>query len=336
MSTSPLHHVVDDTIHVKFPGRDPTFTQNAIKYISSIPLSALTLKLFPRVLRPFVAKFTTLGTRLFYSRCAHHLEYHFANRISAWHQDPAAMLNNYVDWSICDAMRRHDPAEKTPDMLSRRLMVLNFAAIHTSTMNTANMMIDVASGSAGERCLTAILGECQGLSQKYGTQWSSARLAEMAVLDSALRECMRISGFGSKAFARKVMDPAGLILPTGTQIPRGEIVCVSGYSMHHDESIYPAPYEFRHDRFLNSDGSGLQPTQNLSKTAATTEVNYGVWGHGKHACPGRFFAVHLIKMMVSYIVENYELKPWKERPANIWIAETPIPPPGLMMAIRRR
>ena len=299
-------------------------------------MSAFMMKLFPRLLRPFVAKFTTLGTRLFYSRCAHHLEHHFANRIFAWHQDPAAMLNNYADWSICDAMRRHDPAEKTPDMLSRRLMTLNFAAIHTSTMTTANMVIDIASGSAGERCLTAILEECQALSQKYGTQWSSARLAEMAVTDSALRESMRISGFGSKVFVRKVMDPSGLILPTGTQIPHGEIVCVSGYSMHHDGSIYPAPHEFRHDRFLHCDGSRQQQIQNLPKTAATTEVNYGVWGHGKHACPGRFFAVHLVKMIVAYMVQKYELKPWNERPANMWIAETPIPPRGLMMAIRRR
>ena len=80
--------------------------------------------------------------------------------------DPAPMQNDSADRAGCDAMSRDDPVKKAPDILSRRLMTLNFAAIHTSTMTLANMILDIASGSAGERCLTAVFTECR----IYGVQ----------------------------------------------------------------------------------------------------------------------------------------------------------------------
>lgn len=310
------------------------FTENAIRYVGSIPVSALLLKLSPHFFRSLLAGLTTIGTRFFYSRCAQLLEHHFADRISSWHQNPAALPNKYADWSVSDVFTRDDAVEKTPDMLSKRLMTLNFAAIHTSTMTTANMIIDIASGSAYENCLTEMLVECQALSEEYGSQWSSARIAEMVIIDSALRESMRVSGFGSKAFVRKVMASNGILLPNGVRIPKGEIVSVSGYSMHHDKDIYPRPHEFRYDRFLQHSTNSKwiqQRTQASAKAATTTEVTYAIWGHGKHACPGRFFAVNLVKMLVAYIIENYELKPWNERPANVWVGNTPIPPKDLMI-----
>ena len=315
------------------------FTENAIKYVDSIPVSALLLKLCPPSLRSYAAKVTSLGSRFFYSRCAQHLQPYFANRIMAWRHDPTTLHDNFADWSVRDAMGRDNPAEKTPDMLSRRLMTLNFAAIHTSTMTITNMIIDMTSGPAGEKCLSAIVDECQVLRRKYGSKWSSTRIAEMVVTDSALRESMRISGFGSKAFVRKVIDPAGMIVPDGIHIPHGNIVCVSGYSMHRDEDIYPNSLEFCHNRFLHaldSVNAEQRLERTLSKAATTTGVEYAVWGHGKHACPGRFFAVHLVKMVVAYMVENYDLQSWDERPANVWIGDTPIPPRNLMIGIRRR
>ena len=320
-------------------GRDAVFIENAIRYVDSIPINALLLKLFPSPFRAIVARVITLGTWRFYRRCARRLERIFENRIVAWHKDSSSMQNTYADWSVNDAMKRQNPADKSPDMLSRRLMTLNFAAIHTSTMTTVNLILDLFSGPAGKACLAAITAECQALSEKYGAEWSSARIAEMVMTDSALRESMRLSGFGSKAFSRKVMARESVMLSNGVFVPHGEIICLSGYSMHHDESIYPRPYGFCYDRFLkpqHGSGDGGRETRMLIKAAATTELTYAVWGHGKHACPGRFFAVNLIKMIVAHMVQHYEVKPWDVRPANMWIGDTPVPPRSLNMEICRR
>ena len=315
-----------------FQGCDPNFIDNAIRYVNSIPLNGMLLKLFPRPLRPLIAKFSTLGTRLFYSRCAHHLEPHFTARMPAISRDPKQIGNTFADWSVFAATIQDNPAEKTPDRLSRRIMALDFAAIHTSTMTTANLILDIASGLTSEACLTAILAECHALSSKHGDQWTSARLAEMVVVDSALRESMRLSGFGSRTFSRVVVAPAGVALPNGLHIPYGETLCTAGYPMHHDAALYDRPYDFCYDRFLQ----GERPEQSMGKTAATTEVTYAVWGHGKHACPGRFFAVALVKMLLACLVQRYEVKPWKERPDNVWVGDTPVPSREVLLEVRRR
>lgn len=109
--------------------------------------------------------------------------------------------------------------------------------------------------------------------------------------------------------------------------------------MHHDESIYSRPNEFYYDRFLDTeprDDCDEKEARSPNKAAATTDVDYAVWGHGKHACPGRVFAVIVVKMIIAYMVENYELRHWDERPANIWIGDTPVPPRNLMVGVRRR
>ena len=138
----------------------------------------------------------------------------------------------------------------------------------------------------------------------------------MMTLDSALRESMRISGFGSKVFNRKVIAPNGIILPNGVHLPHGVTVCVSGYSLHHDETIDPEPYQFNYRRFARPNHTSPTTTSSIL-TAATTSLNYAIWGHGKHACPGRFFAVDMIKMVVAYIITHYEIKPFLTWPKNL-------------------
>lgn len=79
---------------------------------------------------------------------------------------------------------------------------------------------------------------------EFGSAWERTRLMKMVKPDSVLRESMRISSFVSKAFTRKVTAAEGMTLPNGTHIPRGTTVCVNAYPIHHDEEIYPEPFEF--------------------------------------------------------------------------------------------
>ena len=40
----------------------------------------------------------------------------------------------------------------------------------------------------------------------------------------------------------------------------------------------------------------------------TTSVHSMAFGHGRHACPGRFFAAMEVKLMFAYIVMTYDTK----------------------------
>ena len=115
--------------------------------------------------------------------------------------------------------RPENDIERTPEMLSRRIMAINFAAIHTSTMTSAAMLLDIASVAEDQRCIGLLRSECTSMSQMYGGTWSRARLRNMHRLDSTIRESMRVSSFNTKGTRRKVMPSEGVELPDGTRVP---------------------------------------------------------------------------------------------------------------------
>jgi cytochrome P450 len=60
------------------------------------------------------------------------------------------------------------------------------------------------------------------------------------------------------------------------------------------------------------------------------------FGHGRHACPGRFFAATEMKLLVAYIMMNYDVKPLTIRPPNSFIAGSIIPPMKKTISVRRK
>ena len=133
------------------------------------------------------------------------------------------------------------------------------------------------------------------------------------------------------------MKPGGVNLPDGRRLSQGTTVCISGWGLHHDKDIFPRPSEFVHDRFMRVDDEEMEKKISYAAYAAAgTNEHFVVWGIGKHACPGRFFAVSLIKTILAHILVDYEVKFLRERPGNVWIEFNVIPPPSATISIRRR
>jgi hypothetical protein len=51
--------------------------------------------------------------------------------------------------------------------------------------------------------------------------------------------------------------------------------------------------------------------------------------------PGRHFGVHLMKMIIAYIVLNYDIEPLEKKPENIFLGEHVIVPPTATVRVRR-
>ena len=60
------------------------------------------------------------------------------------------------------------------------------------------------------------------------------------------------------------------------------------------------------------------PNQLSTVTGGDTFLSFG---HGKYACPGRFFASHEIKLMLAQLVQHYDVAFMAKRPANQVIME---------------
>jgi cytochrome P450 len=68
----------------------------------------------------------------------------------------------------------------------------------------------------------------------------------------------------------------------------------------------------------------------------STSADYQPFGHGRHACPGRFFAANELKLLLAYMVLNYDIEMLKERPAGRWVGQTSLPNMKATIKVRRR
>jgi hypothetical protein len=91
--------------------------------------------------------------------------------------------------------------------------------------------------------------------------------------------------------------------------------------------------------------AGLGDAAAAAATAAagyaftTTSVDSLHFGHGKHACPGRFFVAVELKLLVAHILERYDLRMTDDepcRPRNIETNTSMIPDPAKKILLRKR
>ncbi|QKX59125.1 uncharacterized protein TRUGW13939_06256 [Talaromyces rugulosus] len=337
-----IRHVVARASNRVFVGgelcRNNDYIESSLRYVSRVSACGLLLNFFPSWLRHYLGVLFQIPIRVAYSQCSKHLLPIFSELTGS---EAASCTHLFSSWLVNNSKKYPlSSLERTPDYLSRRIMALNFASIHTTTLTTCNLLLDIFS----DRTTASLLrDESLVSSASWNTTWNRGRLNQMLRLDSALRESLRLWGLVAKAMSRKVMQPAGIILPSGQRLLQGTTVCVSGWGLHHDENVHQQPFEFIHDRFMRRSTHGASPSQEETEmgtsaghAAAETDVNFAAWGIGKHACPGRFFAVDLIKIILIHVLVDYEVELLGERPENMWIEYNVIPPPATTVSIRRR
>ncbi|KAG0263610.1 hypothetical protein BGZ95_003769, partial [Linnemannia exigua] len=110
-------------------------------------------------------------------------------------------------------------------------------------------------------------------------------------LDSFLKEMFR---FRMERLSASHMAREDIMLSTGHVVRKGEKVLVNMRSVHQDEVHGDDLTEFRPWRFL-----GKNPG------AAKASKDYMPFGIGKFTCPGRFLAVHDLKILAALLVTKY-------------------------------
>jgi len=136
-------------------------------------------------------------------------------------------------------------------------------------------------------------------------------MVKLVKLDSFMRETQRLYGPALTVLGRKVLGDGftfsnGLYLPPGVRVSIPETV-------HVDEHIYGEDAlnfdGFRFSRLLDMADKGEQGQDDMKrKHFVTTDRNYLRFGHGHGSCPGRFFAAHKVKLILSMIIMDYDVK----------------------------
>ncbi|KZT08277.1 cytochrome P450 [Laetiporus sulphureus 93-53] len=293
-----------------------TFTYDVI-------LAALIIKVFPRALKPLVAKFMT-NVPAAIQRGVNHLEPLILERFRMIEQhgkEWADKPNDMLQWLI-DAAEGEERAVR-PIVL--RVLSVNFAALHTTSTTFTQALFYLATHP---QYIAPLREEVDAIVAEEG--WTKAAMGKMRRADSFLKEVHRVTGLGAWSINRKAVQD--FTFSNGTVIPAGTYVAASARPIHLDEENYEDSLEFKPWRFVDVDGG----KQHLISTAD----NYLTFGHGKFACPGRFFAANALKAMLAHMVYMYDIKMEDEnvRPEELssWIVASLVPNRKVEVMFRKR
>ncbi|KAJ7434826.1 cytochrome P450 [Mycena galericulata] len=239
--------------------------------------------------------------------------------------------NDFLSWLLEDAKG----SDREPSAIGLRLLVINMAAIHTSSMALSSALFD----------LTTYPSDFQPMREEADREvkekgWTKAALANMHKIDSFLRESQRLNGSGASTMTRKVIAKEGFKFSDGTLIPYGAFVTVTGRMVQHDSTNYDHAKMFDGFRFArmreerhNSASEGV-----FNRHMVSTGPDHLPFGHGKHACPGRFFAATELKAMFAYILVNFDVKAENEgvRPPDYSFGRVTSPNPTAKIWVRKR
>jgi cytochrome P450 len=95
-----------------------------------------------------------------------------------------------------------------------------------------------------------------------------------------------------------------ITLSDGNVIPNNAMVAVGPVPMS-DSNIFPNADKFDGYRFLKMRNA---PGAENKHQFVTTSPDCIVFGHGHHACPGRFFASNEIKLLLAHMLMHYDWK----------------------------
>ncbi|KAF5000123.1 hypothetical protein FGRMN_1937, partial [Fusarium graminum] len=127
-------------------------------------------------------------------------------------------------------------------------------------------------------------------------------LYNLKLMDSVVKESQRMRPVGLSAFRRQAT--ADVTLPNGDVIKKGTKIASSTTHMW-DQDHYEDATKFDGYRFLKMRET---PGQDKQAHLVSTSADHLGFGHGLHACPGRFFAANEVKIALCHLILKYDWK----------------------------
>ncbi|KAF5351080.1 hypothetical protein D9756_008457 [Leucocoprinus leucothites] len=188
-------------------------------------------------------------------------------------------------------------SEQSPENLALRVLLINHGALSTTTLISVHVLYHLTSE------LHYLLPLRQEIEEAVAEEgWTKNGLDKMIKLDSFIKETMRMHPISVGLVGHKALQ--GYTFSDGTFIPRDAVIVAPANSIHYDRSNYTDAQEFKGFRFVETTEDGMIGARQ-SFVSLTPE--YLPFGHGNHACPGRFFAASTMKLTLAYLLVHYDL-----------------------------
>ncbi|KAJ8076560.1 hypothetical protein PM082_000983 [Marasmius tenuissimus] len=276
--------------------RDPDFVDLNIQFTIYVVLSGYFISIFPNFLKPIIGNIVA-PLRSSIKRARKHLASVIQERFDQEKEhgtpDWPGKPNDMLSWLLEEATGGD---RRTIYDLVLRILLVNFGAIHTTTLNGTLRYL-----TRYPEYIPALREEIQSIIDDCG--WTKQAMGRMRRLDSFLKEVHRFDPLGPFGVERKALKD--FTFSDGTVVPAGTTIGVPIRALQRDEAYFPNGDKFEGFRFADM---REEEGESIKHQMVTPTTDYFLFGHGRHACPGRFFAVNELKLLVAHILLNYDIK----------------------------
>ncbi|EOD44519.1 putative cytochrome p450 protein [Neofusicoccum parvum UCRNP2] len=306
----------------------------------------------PRPLRPFVAFLLCLPDKLRFRSIARMAGPLIAERLQKVQQIAAQEKSDYsslphelVTWAAIDAVESPDPVKCSVDFLARRLSVMTFISTDSTSITLGNVLFDILLASKPLRDANLMEQVQEEVKAAYDHYCRTAAMNPSAgktfieslpLLDACLKESFRLRNFISRTLMRTATSRSGeTVVPGVGYVPEGVKIGIPIWGIHHEEALYEDANTWRCERWLEDDLKQATPVTGGGSSGMPRA--YAPFGFKRFSCPGRFYAVRLVKLILAYFLLHYEIKLADERrPVHYWWGISISPPREASLLIRRR
>jgi cytochrome P450 len=261
-----------------------------------------------------------------------------------------------LQWIIDECYLTENPAQLDPKRVSHRLLLVNDISLHSTAFTVQNVILDLFSQDPSLGFVEALREQCKTVLAEAGGSWTRDAVRKLTLVDSTIRESMRLSPFGTIGLPRTVVHPDGIKLDnTDVTVPQGTVFAVPMEPVHYDEDIYPDARKFNAFRFAQPSAvknvfdsftskedieaarlSEANGDPKKPKSSVSLDDAFLGFGFGKYACPGRFFALNEMKIFMAHMLLNYDVEYLKVRPQHMNIISLKLPLNKGTIRVRRR
>jgi cytochrome P450 len=232
------------------------------------------------------------------------------------------------------------PDELETSQMTKRLLMANLGFIYQPNFAMSNMILNIVNSDAEYGTISTLREEAASFlsSGDDATIWTQTNISKLVKADSVARETLRLNAVATRSIVRKVMKD-GVRTDEGHELPKGTMVSFVSQPMHTDEETFENPNKFDPFRFSRIREATSDPANEESHRFLST-AHLLIFGRGRNSCPGRFLVDFQLKMMVSHLLTNYDIKfpdEYKgQRPPNRWLLEFIFPPRAVKVMVKRR
>lgn len=208
------------------------------------------------------------------------------------HELPPNFLQGLLEF------QKPDGSYYSDEEVAQSVLLVAFASVHTTSMNLSFCLYWLLARPDLQERLEKEIKDVLGDDGPI----TSEALDKMVFLDNFIREVLR-QGVDKLATTKAVLCDT-YTFANGYQVPKGRRVQSMGRRLNMG---------------LNSNRSRIDemdPDLSGNKHSTQPGRDFVTFGLGKHLCPGRFFAVHEIKLSLIFLFTRYKISIAARKPSH--------------------